>query len=506
VGPPWRPQAAALLVLAVAACEPAGDRDELTGTTVTIAYAERGLYPDEDMPAKFLTSLSLTALDEKGELEGRLARRWEHSPDYREWIYHLRTDVRWHDGAPVSAHDIAFSVDLWKRVPHYYTSFIESAVALDDSTVAIRYASSADQSIMSYLTYYPKHIVGALDPEEFYEWDFWTHPVGNGPYRFVRHLPQTMIEFAANPDFFAGEPRIQRVVLKFAGETGLSELLSGNVDAVTWTNPAEIPKFATDPRFRVYYSPESYRGYAIYWRNDHPLFKEPSVRRALTFAIDRGEVLRMLNLPDDTPVVDGPITERQLRRGELPESLPFDTAQARMLLDSAGWLDRDGDGVRERDGMTFSFTALVASRGGNETAILLQEHLRRVGVRMDLQPLDQSNVLERIRAGDFEAAFGQFDNNPGSLGAIRLGRGLPLGYENAEVVELVERAAETADPEVRDRIYSRLAGILQADMPITFLGPRVNVVFAHRRLKGLLSPWRVDPVWYMDELWVEDGR
>jgi peptide/nickel transport system substrate-binding protein len=470
VGPPWRPQAAALLVLAVAACEPAGDRDELTGTTVTIAYTERGLYPDEDVPVKFLTFLSLTTLDEEGELQGRLARRW-----------HLRTDVRWHDGAPVSAHDIAFSVDLWKRVPHYYTSFIESAVALDDSTVAIRYASSADQSIMSYLTYYPKHIVGALDPEEFYEWDFWTHPVGNGPYRFVRHLPQTMIEFAANPDFFAGEPRIQRVVLKFAGETGLSELLSGNVDAVTWTNP-------------------------IYWRNDHPLFKEPSVRRALTFAIDRGEVLRMLNLPDDTPVVDGPITERQLRRGELPESLPFDTAQARMLLDSAGWLDRDGDGVRERDGMTFSFTALVASRGGNETAILLQEHLRRVGVRMDLQPLDQSNVLERIRAGDFEAAFGQFDNNPGSLGAIRLGRGLPLGYENAEVVELVERAAETADPEVRDRIYSRLAGILQADMPITFLGPRVNVVFAHRRLKGLLSPWRVDPVWYMDELWVEDGR
>ncbi len=89
---------------------------------------------------------------------------------------------------------------------------------------------------------------------------------------------------------------------------------------------------------------------------------------------------------------------------------------------------------------------------------------------------------------------------------VHLGRGAPLGYENAEVVELVERAAETADPEARDRIYSRLAEILQADMPITFLGPRVNVIFAHRRLKGLRSPWRVDPVWYMEELWVEDGQ
>lgn len=495
-----------LLVLAAAACVPAGDRDELRGTTVTIAYYERGLYPDEDMPAKFLTFLSLTTLDEEGELQPRLARRWEHSSDFREWTYHLRTDVRWHDGVPVTAHDIAFSVDLWKRVPHYYTSFIESAAALDDSTVMIRYTSSADESIMSYLAYYPKHILSALDPEEFYEWDFWTHPVGNGPYRFVRHMPQTMIEFAANPDFFAGEPRIQRVVLKFAGEVGLTELLSGNVDAVTWTNPAEIPKFAADSRFRVYYSPESYRSYAIYWRNDHPLFEDPAVRRALTFAIDRRELLRALNLPESIPIVDGPFTERQLRRGALPEPLPFDTGQAGAILDAAGWLDRDGDGARERDGMMFRFTALVASQGGDETAILLQEHLRRVGVRMDLQPLDQGNFRERVRTGAFEAAFGPFDNSPGSLGAIRLGRGAPLGYESAEVVELVERAAGTADPEARDRIYSRLAGILQADMPMTFLSPRVNVVFAHRRLHGLSSPWRVDPVWYMEELWLEDGR
>ncbi len=107
----------ALFVLAAAACVPTGDREDTTGNTVTVAYYERGMYPDEDMPAKFLTFLSLTVLDEKAEFRGRLARRWEHSPDYREWTYHLRTDVRWHDGVPVSAHDITFSVELWQRVP-----------------------------------------------------------------------------------------------------------------------------------------------------------------------------------------------------------------------------------------------------------------------------------------------------------------------------------------------------------------------------------------------------
>jgi peptide/nickel transport system substrate-binding protein len=503
-----RPHTFALFVLAAAACVPTGDREDTTGNTVTVAYYERGMYPDEDMPAKFLTFLSLTTLDEKGELEDRLARRWEHSHDYREWTYHLRTDVRWHDGVPVTAYDIAFSVDLWQRVSHYYTSFIESATVVDDSTVTLRYTSSADESIMSYITYYPKHILSALDPDEFYQWDFWTHPVGNGPYRFVRHIPQTMMEFTANSDFFRGMPKIQRVVLKFAQEAGLAELLSGNVDAVTWTNPADISKIATDPRFRVYFSPESYRGYAIYWQNDHPLFEEPTVRRALTMAIDRRELLRALNLPDDIPVVDGPFTERQLRRGELPEALPFDTVLANELLNAAGWLDRDGDGVRQRHGTMFRFTALVASQGegSEETAILLQEHLRRIGVRMDLQPLDQGNVRERIRTGAFEAAFGWFGNDPGSLGAIGLGGGAPLGYARAEVVELIERAAGTADPEARDRVYRRLAEILQADVPITFLGPRVNVVFAHRRLQGLRSPWRVDPVWHMEELWLGDGK
>jgi ABC-type transport system substrate-binding protein len=63
---------------------------------------------------------------------------------------------------------------------------------------------------------------------------------------------------------------------------------------------------------------------------------------------------------------------------------------------------------------------------------------------------------------------------------------------------------ETADPAARDRIYTRLTEILQTDMPLTFLGPRVNIVFTHRRLQGLRSPWRVDPVWHMDELWLED--
>ena len=200
-----------------------------------------------------------------------------------------------------------------------------------------------------------------MDPERLTEWDFWTRPVGNGPYRFVRLEPETMMEFEANPDFYMGKPRIERVILKFSLDAGLTELLGGYVDAIPSFPPASLPTVRGDSRFQVYYSlgDDGASTQAIYWNNDNPLFRDPRVRRALTLAIDRRELIGFLGLPDDVPLVDGPLTPDQYQRGELPEPLPYDPVRARALLDSAGWRDQDGDGVRERDGRQFQFTALL---------------------------------------------------------------------------------------------------------------------------------------------------
>ena len=96
----------------------------------------------------------------------------------------------------------------------------------------------------------PKHVLEDLDPKKFWEWDYWYHPaVSAGPYRFVRYVPQTLMEFEANPIYFRSKPRIARVVLKFVGEAAsLTELLSGNVDVVHHAslNPAQIPVVAKD--------------------------------------------------------------------------------------------------------------------------------------------------------------------------------------------------------------------------------------------------------------------
>jgi len=187
--------------------------------------------------------------------------------------------------------------------------------------------------------------------------------------------------------------------------------------------------------------------------------------------------------------------------------------RARALLDSAGWRDQDGDGVRERDGRPFQFTALLPaftsehSAGQGAVGVYVQSQLRKVGVQMEHQLLDVGALKQRLESGDFEAVFRflRFYEAPW-LQRVHLGEGDPIGYQNSRVVELIERARRTWVPEEEDRIYGELMEIFRADLPVTMLYPYVGVSVTHRRLRGLSTPWRSDPVVHMEELWLEDER
>jgi peptide/nickel transport system substrate-binding protein len=378
-----------------------------------------------------------------------------------------------------------------------------SITVLDDFTLT--YTSAVQDPLSDYRTFYPKHLLENLDPTEFYEWEFWTRPVGNGPYRFVRHVPQTMMELEANPDYFRGKPGIERVILKF-GPTSLAELLSGNVDVLPQVNPMELPKLGEDPRFRIYYSLKEGDIATIYWNHRHPIFRDPRVRRALTLAINRRELLGVLNLPDDLPLFDVIYTERQ--RGELPQPLPFDPERAKQLLEEAGWHDVDGDGIRERHGEEFRFIMLVVGSRVRE-AVYIQDQLRRVGVRMEISTRESFSLVAReLRAGDFEAAISRLFMVPGTARGpfAFFGEGSIIGYRNARVVELLEATEETQDPEKLDALYRELWSFFQADLPVTFLYPMTWTYVVHRRVRGLSTPWRADPVWHMEHLWLEDER
>jgi peptide/nickel transport system substrate-binding protein len=499
------------LVLPVAAgCRGGSRAGASDASSITILYPgdERVLGPYWEMPAKFLVFLPLVRLGDDGELVPALARSWEHSADYLTWTIRLRDDVRWHDGRPVTAHDIRFTIELFEHPDVQWAAPGAQAIEiLDDYTYRITGRDARMEPLSAWQVYYPKHLLEHLEPARFADWDFWTAPVGNGPYRYVRHVPKTAIELAANPDYYAGRPVIDRVILRLTTAGGVTELLAGEADASAFLTPAEALKAAREPGLRVYHEADGGSVRAIAWNQAHAPLADGRVRKALTLALNRRELLEVVHLPRDLPLTDGLFTERQFRRGHLPKPLPFDPARAAALLDEAGWIDTDGDGVRDRNKTPLAFNLLV-SREEEAAAVYVQNALGRLGARVSIDRLDLNIVRRRIRAGEFQAAIRILSTGlGGNFGQLRMfGPDSPLAYRNPFVVELLEAARQTLDPEALDRIYARLAEIFREDMPITVLHPGASYTAARERVVGLRSPYRAEPTAWMEFLRLEDPR
>ncbi len=496
------------------------DGDVEPRTTLTILFASNDyvLGPSRDDSPKFLMFEPLVRGYGSRARPG-LAQRWEHSGDFRTWTYHLRRDVRWHDGVPFTAHDVAFSLELFRKPEialHGFALMIDSIAVPDEQTLVLTFLrpTGPEEALAGWPVFYPKHLLKDLDQARFFDWEFWTRPVGNGPYRFVRGVSNTMIELEANPDYFEDTPAIERVVLRLSSANTVTELRSGNVDVAYYLSAPEIAALATDPRFRVYFQWITSEPQAIHWNRSNPFLADALVRRALSHAVDRRELARLLYLPDEMPLVGGlSPDDRALdlyREGKLDQGLVFDPRAAGELLDEAGWLDRDGDGVRERAGIEARFT-LLARQGGIlstlEPALLLQNQLRRVGVEVEIRPVESRVWRELFRSGDFDATIHDVRNVPSDL--LRqgfFGEGTKIGYRNPEIVRLLEALTMELTPTGQDTLYARINDILQRDVPVTFLFPYFEAYAAHRKVRGLRTPDRAHPIGAIQEVWIEDDQ
>jgi peptide/nickel transport system substrate-binding protein len=418
--------------------------------------------------------------DEEGRWrEPLLLERWEHSNDYTEWTFYLRKDVKWHDGKPVTAHDVKFTLDLITD-PNVLIQhrLFEEITVIDNFTCRIR--SNRPFDVLELYTWYgicPRHLLEGLAPEKFYSWEFWNRPVGDGPYRYVRRVPKTMVELEANPDYYGGKPKeIERVVFKL-GKNPLIELMSGNVDAVINLPALEAVKIAKDSRFNMYHGFEYWRVFAIVWNQHIDLFRNPAVRRALTLAINRRELHGVLNLPETTPIFDVPITKGQFHRGELPEPLPYDPEQAKRLLEETGWFEVRKDGVRENNGREFRFSLLVRAEQ-TLGAVYIQDQFRKVGIRMEIVTLAESVLKARWKSGEFDAILSD-------TSTTQKGWYLFAGYDNPEFEQLLETVYWAPSLDERDIAVRKLWPIYRTDMPFTFLSPYVTFNIVHRRIRGL---------------------
>jgi peptide/nickel transport system substrate-binding protein len=473
------------------------------------SYDHRILLPPTNWPAMHLLYSPLFEVDEQGLVRGKLVRRWEISDDGRTWTYHLRTDVTWHDGVPVTAEDYRFTVQL-NRDQHRELPTSRSVEILDDSTVRVTFGDNSQDPLDDYAVLLPSHLLAGLDADALWEWEYWEHPVGNGPYRWLRRDPNLMVELEAYTDYAFGRPEIQRVTVQL-GAHPLVELQAGNAD-VAGGYPSipvnQLPALREDPDLRLYWAPD-YRVSTLFLNHAHPALADPRVRRALTLAIDRRSFQRLREIPDEMPFWDVPLSPSQMRRGEYPDPLPHEPELARQLLSEAGWRDSDGDGVRDREGSPLSIEFLALT--WNESARLLQfiqAQLQTVGVRVEIQPVQRHVAEERLATGDY-GAFGLAIIGE-TFWSTLLGDGFeggsPTGYWNSRLAELAMELQQTLVPEEQDRINREMWPILHEEVPVLFLGPGAWFTAAHRRVRGLESPLRAFPETLMGELWIEEDN
>jgi peptide/nickel transport system substrate-binding protein len=504
--------AAALLL--PAACgegppeEPQGARSAATRPTPRVPEAERyggtlvvaGRGDAESMNSLVSTSyesaqhqiyvlfLTLVRNDAAYRPEPYLARSWEFDSDTSQVVLHLRGDVRWHDGAPVTARDVVFTFERLKdpRVPFpnpAYFDYWDAAEAVDDTTVRFFLRPHANALYgWSRTAIMPAHLLEEVPPEELPGHPFGTlRPVGNGPFRFVERVPGDRWVFEANHDFpeeLGGRPYLDRLVYRQISDefTLTAALQAGEVDLILDASPQMLEQVAGDSSIVTsgYHAPE----YAfIAWNSLRPWFRDPAVRRALTMAIDR-ETLVQAVLDGNGSVATGPVGPWHWAYDSAWRPLPYAPDSAAALLDAAGWKDTDGDGVREREGETFSFN-LVATprRDWQSIQTLVQAWMAQVGV--DARPAirERAALIPLVTAPDrrFDALLVGWARdvplNDADLWACdHVGQPVQFtSYCNPRLDPVLDSIPVTPN---RDRLRSlirRYHEIVAADQPYTFL-------------------------------------
>ncbi len=449
-----------------------------------------------------LVSDSLFRYERGLRLVPRLAQRYEISADGRTFTFWLRPGVRWHDGRPVTAEDVEFSVRC-ARDPRNESLYLDDfrdlsrLEALDPLTVRAEYSVPYADALEGWtLPLVPAHVTGG--DTSLLEGPLARMPVGCGPFRLARYEPGRAVVLEANPEYWDGAPGISRLVFSIVPDrrTAYQALLAGEISLLAltpelWAQAEREPRAASFTR--LLYHP--LRVWHIGWnqRPEAAFFGDARVRRALILALDRESfnrsVLRGLGRTAATTYhPDSPWADPGVR------PWPYDPARARALLDEAGWSDRDGDGVREREGRPFEFTLLTASADEvtERMAEWMQQSWREVGVAMRVERLEWRAFLQRRNAGRFDAAMSSL-----SLGAIpdqyelyhseaSPPGGLNyFGLADRRVDALLETGRRTFDPERRRAIYAELQHLLHELEPISCLYHFAEPILYDSRLEGL---------------------
>lgn len=411
---------------------------------------------------------TLTWKNESGRVIPALAERWEYLDDENAYIFDLNKNARWHDGAPFTADDVAFTVRYTKKYPMAWVDpkTVEKAVPIDSHTVKLTLSRKYAPFLINVagtMPILPRHI-----------WEDVSHPrrfsgekalVGTGAFKLLDYdKAQGSYFYEASKGYYGGRPRVDRIkFIKVATEMVGAALKHGLADA--GSIPPDLAEDMKQAGFRVIRAPYGWHLKLVMNHKEAPL-NEKAFRQALAHAIDRNALVEITQrghamvgnpgfVPPDSPWYNPHV-----------KSYKFDLGKARTLLRELGYEVRDGKIFG--DGTPLKLQVLSQPRF-KEVGLFVKEQLERLGLEIDIRTLEPKTLDSKVLHWQFQLAI---SGHGGLYEASFLKRAIldegfnSVRYQgNKELRRLVMAQLQEMDPEKRKEIVFRIQELYAGDLP-----------------------------------------
>jgi len=426
----------------------------------------------------------LVARDRNFHFTPALAASWD-KPDPKTVIFHLRDGVHFHDGRPLTSRDVAWTIDSMRKSvvisskAATYAS-IDSIDAPDPGTVVF-HLKNADNFLLTNLSTGAVGIVPEGSGREF-----WRHPVGTGPFRFVSQQIDQDVIVERNPFSWSAAPKIERIRFSVVPDsiTESLELEKGSADVAINSLPMDaLPVLASRRHLQVSDAEGTQIQYVSFNLRD-PLLNDPRVRQAISCAIDRSLIIKTLMDGYARPALSMLPASHWAFTGEVPR-YDYDPDRADRLLDEAGHL-------RGPAGIRFHLTMKTSTDEGTRLlAAVLQQQLARVGIALELRSYEFATFYADVTRGAFQMYSLRWiggNEQPDIFSyAFSTARFSPKGanrshYSNPKLDALLDDAAQNPDQARRRDDYAEAQKILAEDLPAINLWYRDTVIVHNKRL------------------------
>jgi peptide/nickel transport system substrate-binding protein len=433
-----------------------------------------------------------------------LATSWEVAPDGKLYTFHLDPRATYSDGKPVRAADVVFTlkkiIDPQSEALQIASGFelldVARTRAVDDRTLEVGFREGLASQLIQFnnVLVIPEHVYGSVAD---FKTAFEEKVVGSGPYTLVRRVPGKEVVVERRKDYWGEQkPYVQSVVFKaiLNDITAWNAARIGEVDETMvpsdlWLREKDNPANKRRLDFLRFYSlAYNYIG----WNARNPLFHDKRIRRALGMCLDTRSII--LNLYGGTArAMNGHFLPEQWAYNPEVTALEYDPTAAKQIFTSLGWLDTNGDGVLDKDGRPFKFELTLTAGSAQTMAIaqLYQATLKQVGIQMDVITLDGAAAIQRILAGNYEAAYlsWDLDPDPDPFPLFHSTQFPPRGqnfvyYSNAEADRLIDAGRRELDTSKRTEIYRELHAVLAEDQPYTWVNQPSLKWVVNRRVQG----------------------